>query len=173
VTANIQISGKANNGIIFVVGGDTYDEFRANLIATLGSAQSADETIVEAARLIIPPSVGQGLSPGIPQQPQQTYQPPPQQQYAQTQPAQYQQQDPYQQANNVIQGQFGGQTSQVPDTRAPAGPPPGGQGPPLCPMHNQPAKWVNAGVSKTTGKPYSGFYTCSVAQRGDRSCKVG
>lgn len=59
MTANIQLSGKANNGIIFVVGGDTFDDFFANLVATLdGDAGLADSTVKEAARLIVPASAG-------------------------------------------------------------------------------------------------------------------
>lgn len=50
-----------------------------------------------------------------------------------------------------------------------AGPPPGEV--PLCPGHNQPAKFVQGGISKTTGKPYSGFYACAAPDR-DQQCKM-
>jgi hypothetical protein len=30
----------------------------------------------------------------------------------------------------------------------------------LCPVHNQAFKWVAPGVSKKTGKPYQGFWSC-------------
>lgn len=30
----------------------------------------------------------------------------------------------------------------------------------LCPVHQKQFKWVEAGVSKKTGKPYQGFWSC-------------
>jgi hypothetical protein len=132
VTANVQISGKANNGIIFVVGGNDADEFRVNLAATVGSMELADSIIAEAAKLVTPPTVG-GPSP-----------------------------DEFQQAAQNIQNGFPGsqpanqgyqQSRQAPppQQRQASGPPPGVQ-PPLC-NHGWARKYV-AGVSKKNNKPY-------------------
>ena len=149
MTGTIQISGKANNGIIFVVGGDTFDDFYTNLLAAHGGDQAVvDQTIAEAVRLITPMSTGST--------------PAPQQQYQQPQQSQGYQ-SPAQQGYQPPQGGYN-------DNRQPAGPPPGQQAP-LCPGHNQPGKWVPPGVAKATNRPYPGFWACAVSAQGDRSCR--
>lgn len=60
MTANIQLSGKANDGRIFVVGGDSYEEFRANVLALVDDPGTADALIADAAKLIA--GVGVGVS---------------------------------------------------------------------------------------------------------------
>lgn len=136
MTANIQISGKANNGIIFVVGGNDVDDFIVNLTALTGSGDTARAIAREAAALITPPTVG-----GVPGR------------------------DEFQQAAQNIQNAFPGsqpdsrngqqgygyQQEQPQQQRQASGPPPGVQ-PPLC-NHGWARKYV-AGVSKKTNKPY-------------------
>lgn len=41
----------------------------------------------------------------------------------------------------------------------------------LCAICGQPMRYINPGVSKTTGKPYAGFYAC--ADRTHKQPKVG
>ena len=74
MTANIQISGKAANGIIFVVGGDDYDSFYANLTSVLQSQQAADATVAAARALIVPPTATQSSPPQTIEQAQQVVQ---------------------------------------------------------------------------------------------------
>ena len=43
---------------------------------------------------------------------------------------------------------------------------------PLCSAHNIPMKWKPAGVSLTTGKPYTGFWTCSNKNEDGSWCRA-
>lgn len=58
MTANIQISGKADNGVIFVVGGNDVDEFLVNVQSVVGDRQTAEDILAHAGRLITPASTG-------------------------------------------------------------------------------------------------------------------
>lgn len=160
MTSNLQISGKSASGIIFVVGGDNFDDFYQNLLAVQGGDPAlTTATIAHAAQLVTP--VGVSVQPA----PQQA-----QQQYPQTDAqaiANVQQGFPNAQVVPIQQAPSYAQ----PDQRQSAGTPPGQQAP-YCPNHNQPAKWVPGGVSKSTGRPYNGFWACSVSQQGDRSCRI-
>jgi hypothetical protein len=154
MTSNIQISGKANDGTIFVVGGDNYDDFFVNLSAAIGDISVAQQVVNEAVRILIPTSVGSS-APSFEQAQQNV-----QNSFAQQPP------------QNVVQGNFQQQPQYQQQSRpAPAGPPPGAAAP-ACPNHGQPAKWVPPGVAKATGKPYQGFWSCAVSERGDRSCRI-
>lgn len=55
MTANFQISGKAADGRIYVVGGDNYDEFTTNLLAVFGP-EMADRVVEDFQFLVDPPS---------------------------------------------------------------------------------------------------------------------
>lgn len=55
MTANFQISGKAADGRIYVVGGDNYDEFTTNLLAIFGP-EMADRVVEDFQFLVDPPS---------------------------------------------------------------------------------------------------------------------
>lgn len=68
MTAQIQISGKAANGIIFVVGGENYDDFYANLLATLGNTAEVDATIAAARQLISASPTSAAPAQSAPQQ---------------------------------------------------------------------------------------------------------
>jgi hypothetical protein len=43
---------------------------------------------------------------------------------------------------------------------------------PVCPLHNVAKVWKPAGVSKTTGKPYPGFYACPAKNLDGSFCKL-
>lgn len=45
------------------------------------------------------------------------------------------------------------------------------QQPPLC-SHNLPAKWIAPGVSRSSGKPYAGFWACSLPKEQAGNCRV-
>lgn len=165
-----QISGKSHSGIIFVVAGEDFDIFRANLIALYGDAAPADETIRVATQLVTPGSAANAAQ-GPPAQ-QQAPAGPPAYQPQQAPPQQTYQPQTQQDASNVIQGAFP-QAQQIQpgyDQRPSAGPPPVQA--PFCPNHNSPAKWVPPGVSKRTNKPFQGFWACAVSQQGDNSCRI-
>ena len=55
MTANFQISGKAPDGRIYVVGGDNYEEFSGNLLAIFGP-EMADRVAEDFQFLVDPPS---------------------------------------------------------------------------------------------------------------------
>lgn len=52
MTNAIQISGKANDGRIFVVGGANYDEFYTNLLALVGTEANVNSVIEASLPLI-------------------------------------------------------------------------------------------------------------------------
>lgn len=41
---------------------------------------------------------------------------------------------------------------------------------PLCKVHNQAMLWRPAGISKTTGKAYPGFFSCQVKTEDGKYC---
>lgn len=41
---------------------------------------------------------------------------------------------------------------------------------PMCPGHGMPAKWVKPGISKSSGRPYPGFWACAMPQ--GQQCKL-
>ena len=64
MTANVQISGKSQSGIIFVVGGNDVDDFKLNLAGVLGGdTATADQIIDACAALITPASAGGSPAP--------------------------------------------------------------------------------------------------------------
>jgi hypothetical protein len=118
VTSNIQVSGKANNGIIFVVGGDSYDDFYTNLLAVNDSDEARTTSTVAQLRELV--NVGGAQAPAQSlQQAEQVVA----QSFPQAQPVQQQYQQPAQPQ------QF------APAQAAPAAPGPA----PLCPGHGLPA----------------------------------
>ena len=142
MTAAIQVSAKKASGEIYVVGGDDYAQFFANLAAVLDNEQSALAVVKDmAATLGFGPSTAQAtqtLQNAFPQAavisqdhtpwpegavPAQQYQ---QQQAAQAQPAQ----------------------------RMPAGPPPGVQGR-YC-KHGEMA--YRTGTNANSGKAWKGYF---------------
>ncbi len=156
MTANIQLSGKSASGIIAVVGGDNFDDFYQNLVAFLGGdVNTADATIREASRLIVPPTAHadpyadqaiQNLQQaGLNPQPLPPQQHQPQQQYPQ-QPAPQHQTPP-----------------QAPQRQI-SGPPPGQQAP-LC-EHGY-AREFKSGTSKA-GKSYK-MWSCPMDR--DQQCE--
>jgi hypothetical protein len=81
--ANYQVSSKLNDGRIFVIAGDTADEFKANLTHILGSVGAEDlistmATSIEGAPLTIESAVAnlaQGLGARPVSSPTQTFTP--------------------------------------------------------------------------------------------------
>lgn len=81
--ANYQVSSKLNDGRIFVIAGDTADEFKANLAHILGSVGAEDlistmATSIEGAPLTIESAVAnlaQGLGARPVSSPTQTFTP--------------------------------------------------------------------------------------------------
>ena len=150
-SATVSLNLKLANGTLIQLGGVGFDDFYQNLLSLYGGDTAAVESIIAPIRAAATPvSAGSSPAPAAPAQP--NYE---------------------QQAVQTLQ-QYGAQPLAQP-ARQNSQPPPG-QGAnqaPLCPNHQQPAKWVPPGVAKATGKPYEGFWTCAVAQRGDRSCHVG
>lgn len=141
MTANVQISGKAANGIIFVVGGDNLDDFRVNLAAAVGDMAKADAVINEAVKLIVPPSLAGAPAP-----------------------------DQFQQAAQNVQNAFPGSQPQQEyqpqqnQQRKPTPPP--GQQAPLC-NHGTQREWVT-GVSKKTNKAWK-MWACPMDR--DSQCE--
>jgi predicted component of type VI protein secretion system len=93
MTSNIQVSGKANNGIIFVVGGDSYDDFYTNLLAVNDSDEARTTSTVAQLRELV--NVGGPVA----QTPAQSFQQAEQvvaQSFPQAQPVQQQYQQPAQ-----------------------------------------------------------------------------
>jgi len=43
---------------------------------------------------------------------------------------------------------------------------------PECPVHNIPMRWKSGGISKTTGKPYQGFYSCPERNEDGSYCRA-
>lgn len=56
MTANIQVSGKLPDGRIYVIGGDTADQFFDNLAGVLGNGETAQRVMEDFAVLVDPPS---------------------------------------------------------------------------------------------------------------------
>lgn len=52
MTGNFQLSAKANDGRIYVVAADTYDDFYGNLVAWLGGSNEADAALKDGAALL-------------------------------------------------------------------------------------------------------------------------
>jgi len=44
--------------------------------------------------------------------------------------------------------------------------------PPACPVHKTPMTWKPAGISKTTNRPYPGFFACGVRQEDGNWCNA-
>ncbi len=42
-----------------------------------------------------------------------------------------------------------------------------------CPLHGTQLKWIPAGISKQTGRPYHGFWSCSEKMPNGEFCKEG
>lgn len=42
-----------------------------------------------------------------------------------------------------------------------------------CPFHGTQLKWIGPGVSKQTGRPYNGFWSCSEKMPSGEYCKEG
>lgn len=66
LTSNFQLSAKHPDGRIFVVGGETYDQFSENLLALYGP--SADR-VIEDFTFLLDPSSGQPSQPAAPSVP--------------------------------------------------------------------------------------------------------
>lgn len=64
MTANVQLSGKTNDGRIFVVGGDTVDDVLVHLTAVLGDRQAAEDAINDVASALAPVSAGGAATSG-------------------------------------------------------------------------------------------------------------
>lgn len=133
MTSNVQLSGKNNaTGMIFVIGGENFDDFYANLLtANGGNAELTNSTILEAVKIITPLAGGPseaavvaafpGSAPVTPITAAPSYQP------SQAAPA-----------------------PQAPPASRPAGGPPPGQTPPVC-DHGYARVW-KTGVTKTGPK---------------------
>ena len=168
--AVISLSRKDSQQALLSIGGLTYDDYYQNMLAFAGGDVSqVDEYLAGWRQIVFGSTVAQaqlnlqqgGLQPQeLPQQTLQSYQ---------QQPQQYQDQQPYAQSPYGAP-QYQQQAPPAPPRTA-GGPPPGMQVR-LCPNHGQPARWVAPGVSKATNKPYSGFFSCAVSERGDYSCKI-
>lgn len=149
MTSNVQISGKANNGIIFVVGGEDVDALRVNLSALLGGMQQADAVLHAATKLIVPPN-----AVSVPSR------------------------DEFQQAAQNVQNAFTGSQPYTPPADDPWGPPPQqnqqrqatpppGQRTPSC-IHGE-RRWTT-GVTKSgknQGKTWKAWF-CPSTDRDDQ-----
>lgn len=56
MTSNIQISGKAVDGRIYVIGGENFDEFFANLSSVFAEPGQAERVVEDFQFLVDPPS---------------------------------------------------------------------------------------------------------------------
>lgn len=134
MTANIQLSAKANDGKIFVVGGDNFDDFYVNLVAVNGGDTAATDAIInEAKQLLAPVSAERAALDNA------------RKAFPQAQP----QQDPWGDPPVPPRQDLNTQRGQT------TGPPPG---PAPLDANGNPKRWVPPGVSKKTGKPFAGFW---------------
>lgn len=142
---HFQWSIKSPAGGMLNIRADRADELEIALqsVASMIPAMLAVEQALTAGG-----HVAAGLPLAPPAQQQAAQQPFPQQ--APPQQQQYQQAPPQQQAP-AQQQQY--------------------QQPPLC-SHNLPAKWIAPGVSKSTGRPYAGFWACSLPKDQAGNCRV-
>lgn len=142
MTEKFQVSKRLDDGTIIVVGGDSANEFAGNLAAIIGETGRDEVRGLFYSLIPAGPPAAASAAPGYVTE---------------------------QQGQANVQQAFQTQQAPPPPAVVNASPPTAA---PLCPNHQQPAKWVPPGIAKATKRPYSGFFACAVSQQGDNSCRI-